>query len=128
MPKHRTRVQVIGELKEFVADLVVKVSVNVTAELEDRTPKDTGWAASNWVPAIGVRNNEPFGSKLAVSTSAQEAGKAILIGTYALPQIVHVTNPVSYIEDLNSGTSKKAPADFVQTAIATAIAMSTKSV
>lgn len=121
MAKNRTRVNVIGELNEFVRDLVVKVSVNVTAELSEDTPKDTGWAASNWVPAAGVRNPTPFGSKLAVSTSAQEAGKAILAGTYALPQIVHVTNPVDYINDLNDGTSTQAPRDFVQTAIAKAI-------
>lgn len=119
--KGRSRVQVIGELKEFVTNLVVKLSVNVTAELAEDTPKDTGWAASNWVPAIGAPVPAPFGSKLAVSSSAQEAGKALLIGTYALPQIVHINNPVDYIEDLNSGTSTQAPPDFVQTAIAKAI-------
>lgn len=117
----RTRVHVMGELNEFVTNLVVKVSVNVTAFLEEDTPKLTGWAASNWVPAIGAPVPAPFGTKLAVSTAAQEAGKALLIGTYALPQIVHVNNPVHYIEDLNRGTSTKAPPDFVQTAIAKAI-------
>ena len=128
LKKGRTRVHVMGELQKFVTDLVVKVSVNVTAELEEGTPKDTGWAASNWVPAIGVVNQVPFGSKLSVSSSAQEAGKALLIGTYALPQIIHVTNPVHYILSLNDGSSKKAPRDFVQSDIAIAIAKTTKSV
>ena len=119
--KNRTRVHVIGELKQFVRDITVKVSVNLTAFLAEDTPKLTGWAASNWVPAIGAPVSAPFGSKLAVSSSAQEAGKALLIGTYALPQIIHVNNPVHYIEELNRGTSTQAPADFVQTAIAKAI-------
>lgn len=121
MANKRSRVHVMGELKEFVKDITVKVSVNLTAFLAEDTPKLTGWAASNWVPAIGVPILVPFGSKLAVSSSAQEAGKALLIGAYALPQLIHVNNPVGYIEDLNRGTSAKAPPDFVQTAIAKAI-------
>lgn len=121
MPRKGSAANVMAEFKEFIEATVVKVSVNVTAELGDRTPKLTGWAASNWVPAIGHVNLTPFGSKLDVSESAKEAGIGLLIGTYAFPQIVNVTNPVYYINDLNDGTSTKAPRYFVQTAIAKTI-------
>ena len=117
----RQTVRVMGELRKFVRDTVVKVSVNATAILSEDTPKDTGWAASNWVPNIGEVNTTPFGSKEEVSESAKEAGIGLLVGTYALPQIVHVTNPVYYINDLNRGTSTQAPTAFVQTAIAKAV-------
>lgn len=112
---------VSGLLKEAVEFAVVKVSVNVTAELGDRTPVLTGWAASNWIPSIGESVEVPFGSKEAVSDGAKEAGLALVATSYALPQIVYVTNPVYYIEDLNRGTSKKAPRFFVETAIAKGI-------
>ena len=112
---------VSGELKDFVRDIVVKVSVNATAELSEDTPKLTGWAASNWIPRIGQRTDLPFGSKESVSEAAKTLGLASVVASYALPQIVHVTNLVYYIETLNTGTSKKAPAFFVETAIAKAI-------
>ena len=112
---------VSGELNDFVKNIVVKVSVNVTAELGEDTPKLTGWAASNWIPRIGQPTDTPFGSKEAVSETAKNIGLAGVIASYALPQIVHVTNPVYYILQLNEGSSRKAPRHFVQTAIAKAI-------
>ncbi len=112
---------VSGKLKDFVEDIVVKVTVNVTAELGERTPVLTGWAASNWIPQIGKRTEQPFGSKEAVSGVATEVGLALVTASYALPQIVHITNAVYYILDLNDGTSTKAPPFFVETAIAKAI-------
>ena len=121
MATQRQSVKAIGELKDFVRDIVVKVTVNVTAELGEDTPKDTGWAASNWIPRVGQRTDMPFGSKLSVSEGAKNIGLAEVVTSYALPQIVHVTNPVYYIETLNTGTSTKAPAFFVETAIAKAI-------
>ena len=121
MPKKTQTVRVMGELKEFVRDIVVKVSVNVTAELSEDTPKLTGWAASNWIPRIGQRTDMPFGDKLSVSEAAKLLGLSEVLASYALPQTVHVTNPVYYIETLNSGSSKKAPAFFVETAIAKTI-------
>lgn len=112
---------VSGILKEVVEAVVVKVSVNATAQLGEDTPRDTGWAASNWVPSIGPGSLTPFGSKLAVSEAAKEAGLAILVSTYALPQLVHITNPVDYILKLNDGTHSQHPKFFVETAIAKAI-------
>lgn len=121
MAIQRQSVKVMGELRKFVRDIVVKVTVNATAELSNDTPKLTGWAASNWIPRIGQRTDVPFGSKLSVSDGAKNIGLASVITSYALPQLVHVTNPVYYILDLNEGSSTKAPAFFVETAIAKAI-------
>lgn len=121
MATKRQSVKVMGELKEFVRDIVVKISVNVTAELGEDTPRDTGWAASNWIPRVGQRTDIPFGSKESVSEGAKNLGLAGVIASYALPQIVHVTNPVYYIEALNTGTSTQAPRFFVETAIAKGI-------
>lgn len=118
--KNQTR-RVISELNDFVEGLVVKLAVNVTAELSEDTPKDTGWAASNWTPRVGQRTEQPFGSKKNVSEGAKVAGLAEVVTSYALPQLVHVTNPVYYILSLNDGTSTQAPRNFVQTSIAKAI-------
>lgn len=121
MAVQRQSVKVMGELRKFVRDTVVKVTVNATAELSEDTPRDTGWAASNWIPRIGQRTDLPFGDKLTVSEGGKALGLAEVVTSYALPQIVHVTNPVYYIGDLNNGTSAQAPRFFVETAIAKAI-------
>lgn len=100
----------------------IKVLTSTTAKtLEDATPELTGFAESNWVAKIGSAREEPSGSRQAVDFSALEAGIAIVQATYLLPQIVYISNPVSYINTLNTGSSTKAPKNFVQTAIAKSI-------
>lgn len=113
--------KVMGDLSKFIRDTTVKVSVNATSIVAEDTPVLTGWARSNWIPAIGVGEKTPFGSREAVSLSAQNAGVALILATYQLPQLIYITNNVPYISVLNTGSSAKAPKDFVQTAIAKAI-------
>ena len=112
---------VTGILQEAVEFAIVKTTVNVLAELSNDTPRDTGWAASNWIPTIGPGSLTPFASKEAVSESAKDAGMNAIISTYALPQIIHITNAVDYILQLNDGTHAAHPKFFVETAIAKAI-------
>ena len=121
MAINRQTIKVLGELQKFIKDTTVKVSINATAEVSADTPVLTGWAQANWIPSIGAKSDDPFGSREAVSLSAQNAGIALLLGTYQLPHLVHITNNVPYIGVLNTGTSTKAPSDFIQTAIAKAI-------
>jgi len=113
--------KVIGDLSAFVEKTVVKIVDKVTTTLEEDTPELTGHAESNWIPQIGAPVAEPFGSRLSVSFAAQEQGLAVVAGSYKLPNTVYITNAVDYISSLNRGTSAKAPANFVQTAIAKAI-------
>jgi len=114
------------EMEDFVNKAVRKLSLEIVANLtappsSGGTPVDTGWARSNWIPAIGVPVRDPAGSRSAVTTSAQQAGVASLLSYTRDKGTVFISNNVHYINKLNAGSSSQAPAGFVQVAIIKAI-------
>jgi len=126
----RTTRALIALLEEAQGEFIQQLTVNVHAELAENTPRDTGWAAASWVPSIGqpfevdldddldrpARFAEIPGSVAAVNAGLSELEKV------KITDQVFITNNVPYIIDLNAGSSRKAPANFVQIAIATGIA------
>ena len=115
------RKAVMAALRRHVEQAVATIAVNVTAELVEATPVDTGWARANWIPSVGAPVSAPSGSEGSSSTAAQADGQAEVLG-YKLEQgKAYVSNHVPYIRRLNAGHSKQAPAGFVQVAIAKAI-------
>lgn len=102
--------------------LVESIVELLTATDGKGTPRDTGWAAANWIPQIGSARTKVVGSKQAaqqgsVSFGPQKAGLEAL-KTYRLRRgMIHVTNNVPYIVRLNAGSSSKAPPMFVEEAI-----------
>ena len=126
MASRRLRV-VVDALDRFLERIVKKLVLDIVANLvkspgEGGTPRDTGWAAANWVPNIGSPTTGTTGSQQRVSNSAQTEGVAAVATGYKLIKgPVHITNNVPYIVRLNEGSSQQAPAGFVQAAIATAV-------
>lgn len=122
----RTIVRALERLGERV---VVKITLDVTANLKEATPRDTGWAAVNWVPAIGAPFVEDIGDlareerQFMVSAGESQQATAVAgIAGYRLRRgRVFVTNNVPYIRDLNNGSSRKAPKAFIQIAIKKAV-------
>ncbi len=115
---------VLRGLKGFTERLVRVIVLDATANLIEDTPVDTGWARANWIPSIGAPPSEPAGSREDVSSAraAQQQGVASIAVGYTLEQgNVSITNNVRYIRPLNEGSSSKAPAMFVQSAIARAL-------
>lgn len=123
-----TRISVItDDLTRFVGRLIIKLVLDIAANLvkaptEGGTPVDTGWARANWIPAIGPGPSNPVGSRESVSQSAQQAGRSLIAGYQLNRGVCTITNNVPYIVNLNFGSSKQAPAGFVQAAIEKAIA------
>ncbi len=130
----RNQIRVVVEsLEQFVELLVPALALAITAALkrapsEGGTPVDTGFARANWVPKIGERFQGLAGTRAEaelgqVSTAQQAEGEAELVsGIYDLARgVVHITNNVDYIRQLNAGSSAQAPAAFVQAAIADGI-------
>lgn len=113
---------ITNELVKFTSRQVIAVTGRATRNLRDRTPRKTGYAASNWVPSLGGTAVGPYGSKQQVDFSRQVAGLAEIrsyrITRTAAPIIV---NAVPYIGLLNSGSSVQAPPLFVEGAISDAI-------
>lgn len=111
------------------ADQIVrKCALAIDGAVVIATPVDTGRARSNWQ----VENNGPNPTTIqpyspgregstggANSRAAIEQGKA-KIAAYkgsASGGSIHITNNLSYIGRLNNGSSKQAPAGFVEKAM-----------
>lgn len=120
-----TVAEVMAEIERGVSRAIGMLSTNVTAELIERTPVDTGWARANWVPAIGGRPRFPTdpgtregrqSGALGAASRQQTATAALL--TYTLSRgKVFISNGVPYLIFLNEGSSAQAPSGFVQDAI-----------
>ncbi len=113
---------IVNELTKFTSRQVITVTRRATLNLRNATPKRTGHAASNWVPSLGGTAVGPYGSKQAVTYAAQNAGLQEIRSyriTRTPPPII--VNGVLYIDLLNAGSSKQAPAFFVERAISDAI-------
>ena len=107
--------KVVTSLEKFTARLLQKVTLNITANLQETTPVDTGWARANWVPSI---SNPYRGLDTKVTDVPSEKGKAEVATKYTLDKgAIFISNNVPYIKKLNEGSSKQAPAAFIQAAI-----------
>lgn len=119
---------IVGQLERFTERLIVKITLDVTANLIEATPVDTGWARANWVARIGSPFDEDLSDieaspqAAAGAASRQQASLGAVAARYQLQQgSVFVSNNVPYITNLNDGTSQQAPRSFVQMAIAKAV-------
>lgn len=122
MAKPGSLLFVLSELNKFTEKHVKILTLDVTANLIEDTPRDTGWARSNWIPSIGRSFDNTVGSPEAVSAAAQQAGLASVVTSYVMRSgVVYVSNNVDYILPLNDGSSKQAPAGFVQFAVLRAV-------
>lgn len=117
---------VIGFLNQDVEGLLRRLVTEILDRLiappsEGGTPVDTGWARSNWIPGVGSPPRKPFATKMSVSTSKQEAGRERVARFKLGEGSLFLANLVPYIVLLNQGSSRQAPAGFVQAAVAQAV-------
>lgn len=104
---------VIKALNGDVGEILRNLTINITAELRKETPRDTGFAAAMWVPNIGSPfRGEP--SSPAAAQAAQQSGLAQAASIQDGSRDVFISNNTTYIQRLNEGYSKKAPAGYVQ--------------
>jgi len=118
---------IIDDIDATAAKVVTALTLEVTAEVQEATPVDTGWARANWVPKIGEPETMPrprIVDNVAGRMAEQQAAVAGVVTGYNSIKKgqVSIANNVPYIKDLNEGSSKKAPAAFVQQAISRAVA------
>jgi hypothetical protein len=114
--------RVTNILVTSIEKTIARLSVNITAELIERTPVDTGWARANWVPALGSPSSElattsPDSSDVPGQSNRQSSGISSVLGYKLRNGEVFISNNVPYIERLNEGTSNQAPKGFVQDGI-----------
>lgn len=121
------RIRSVADGVEKNADtLMRKTVITVASAVALRTPVDTGRARANWQTQIGsaasgVISGFPAGSK--GSTGAAAVGiatsKAVeVMSRYKRSGVdVYISNNLPYIGPLNQGSSKQAPAGFIESAI-----------
>jgi len=124
-------------IQDLVDEVVKKLAINIDQELVTNTPVDTGAARSNWVasldapvddvippylpyPSVQPNQGQRF-SETDNAEAAMQQAKDVIVQRET-GQDIWISNNVSYIDDLNSGSSKQAPALFVDIAIQTGIA------
>lgn len=117
---------VVRDLRSFSERTIKRLALNINANLVKTTPVDTGWARANWVPNIGGPFEGTAGTRQdaeagKLDLSPRESGLAAVATSYTLGPEIHQTNNVPYIIDLNAGSSRQAPAAFIQSAIFRAV-------
>lgn len=120
------RVQIVlSELNAFVEKTMAALALQIIANLvapptRGGTPIDTGWARANWAANIGEALTGVVGERPKNGKAAGPSKNPSLL-QYKLGQgPIYITNNVPYIQQLNAGWSKQAPAGFIQAAVARA--------
>lgn len=115
-----------------VSTVVRKVALAVDQAVVLATPVDTGRARSNWRVSLGSPPTgviEPYapGAKLGIGENANAAAAiAQAAGQVAQRregQDIWISNNVPYIGLLNEGSSRQAPASFVEQAVAAGVSV-----
>jgi hypothetical protein len=114
-----------SDIKTVASDRAVFAAKELLKTLIYQTPVDTSTARSNWQVSIAAPifnyieayEYGSFGSTARVSSQA-----AIFVGNEKLKekkpgQSIFITNNAPYIRDLNSGTSRQAPAGFIEASV-----------
>jgi len=125
MGKEEKKMEAAGDkLLRRIETNIKHVALDIHANLVDPnegTPRDTGWAANNWVAQVGSAFRGLVGSRKRVDSSkAMNAGQEISKWKSGSGPIF-ISNNVPYIGRLNAGSSSQAPAGFIEKAVQRAI-------
>lgn len=102
-------------LEERTGRLVEEVAERVHGTLVLGTPVKTGNARSNWLVGVGTPRSGTVPIRSEVETITD--GAATIRGRVKGDIEVNITNDVDYILLLNAGSSRQAPAGFVEKAV-----------
>ncbi len=106
--------------KKIGSDIAVKI-LDLHSKLNEVTPKDTTYASNSYYISIGIPVFYPSVDKPTVqdASSAKIASLATknILKNYKLNGDIFITSTVPYLDLLNAGKSKQAPAGFLQQTI-----------
>lgn len=108
------------QLDELTSHLMQDLAFGIQGDLAEETPVDTGWAAANWWFGVGTPPVGNSGNKGDVGgREAKQQSTVAEVASYQIKsaQPIYITNGVPYIRNLNEGSSRKAPAMFVDAAV-----------
>jgi hypothetical protein len=124
----------ILRLNSDTARVVRAVALAVDQAVVTATPVDTGRARSNWIASVGQPANQiifpydpGFGGSTGASNSQQAMDQArAVISSAPDNATIYISNNLPYIQRLNQGWSRQAPAGYIEKAV-NAAAMAVKA-
>lgn len=105
------------EMRRHIAKRSRNLVVLVQENLFRDTPKDTEWAASNWIINAGRPHTHTAGDKTSVSYAEARSSQSIVKRWDPLKGPVYLSNNVPYIGLLDAGYWPQHTPGFVQAAI-----------
>lgn len=121
---------IIADLSRYTAHETLALAMDVQANLQEDTPRDTGWARANWIMSIGLPVEDPAVAAVKDPTPAQVAQAAVrqttaieAVAGYSDTKLgaIFTTNNVPYIGRLNEGWSAQAGSAFIQRSVGRAL-------
>lgn len=127
---------VADKVKKQVEAKIHSYGFNLLQNLALATPILTGQAKANWQASIGrpdglfIGLHGPTSDLLdlahrppqAVDWAAYQEQAQAVVYSYTVGQVLYIYSNLPYIQKLNDGSSRQAPAGFVETAIIAASA------
>lgn len=108
---------IIEALGRDVEKLAKDTVIDLIEQIGPITPKLTGQATGGWFVTVGAATDRKVKKLDLTGRKAINSAKKVLSSSTNKFPVFFLTNNEDYIEKLNNGFSKKAPAKFVETAI-----------
>lgn len=107
-------------IEEEVNEVKRKAALRVLTGVTLATPVDTGRARGSWTVSIGAPDSSASENKDKSGSATIAEGSAVI--SRALPKdTIFITNYLPYIVSLNDGSSRQAPAKFVERSVQAAV-------
>jgi hypothetical protein len=113
--------RIMVQLENATGEAAAALALGIHGRLVEDTPVDTGWARSNWLPSVGTPKREVVGKPSSLNAGAADSGRSEVVDWKIADGPIYITNNVPYIQRLNTGSSKQAPAGFVESAVQTEV-------
>jgi len=97
--------------------VVTETGRGIRRSVASRTPVLSGRAQASWNLSVGGPDTSEKGPTYNRPGNSIDAGNVNVSG-FRLGQNLFISNSIDYIDDLNAGSSSKAPAAFVEMTLA----------
>lgn len=101
------------KLTGVLTDIPKELAKSTRDRVAARTPILTGRASGSWNASVNTPDGEVKPEDYMNPTGAPTAGN-VNVDDGKLGDTYHVSNAISYLPELNDGSSQKAPAGFVE--------------
>lgn len=105
----------VGLTKDLVCR---KIAMDMFKEIVEATPVDKGMAINNWLPSLDTPATGTIDTPDKTGTGSLNKARAVVAQWNANDNSIFLVNNLPYIQTLENGSSKQAPAGMVTIAIA----------